>query len=207
MRALRAVGMSRCCVTLAMRRGAMSLPQCSCWSRAAFHAVNLTARRHASNDPLRLATAQSCLQPFYMFVVFPAPSLQSTITGGLCAVSLSVCRSVFRCRSLPHPSYQRANHDRTSCITMDALLTRLVTHVRGVLGVPPTFEWAVRVGVVAPTAPDQRAALVELFIATNGSTWTSKTGWQDYATGSDPCDNSWSGVGCSGSSGSANRNV
>jgi hypothetical protein len=71
----------------------------------------------------------------------------------------------------------------------------------------PALEWGVRVGVVAPTAPDQRAALVELYIATNGSTWSYKTGWQNHTTGSDPCDNSWSGVVCSGISGSGNRNV
>jgi hypothetical protein len=55
------------------------------------------------------------------------------------------------------------------------------------------------VGVVAPTAPDQRAALVDLYIATKGGTWTYKTGWKDYASGSDPCDNSWNGVVCDGS--------
>jgi hypothetical protein len=88
-------------------------------------------------------------------------------------------------------------------------LTRLVAHVRGspVLDVAPVIEWGVRVGVVAPTAAVQRAALVELYIATNGSTWGDKNGWQNHATGSDPCDNSWSGVTCSGSSGSGNRNV
>jgi hypothetical protein len=69
------------------------------------------------------------------------------------------------------------------------------------------FQWGVRVGVVAPTTPEQRGALVELYIATNGSNWSSKTGWQDHTAGSDPCDNSWSGVTCSGSGGSANRGV
>ncbi len=72
----------------------------------------------------------------------------------------------------------------------------------------PAIDWGVRVGVVAPTAAAQRAALVELYIATRGSTWSSgETGWQDHTTGSDPCDNNWSGVTCSGSSGSANRGV
>jgi hypothetical protein len=72
----------------------------------------------------------------------------------------------------------------------------------------PAFARGVRVGVVAPTTPDQRAALVELYIATNGSTWSrDKTGWQNHSTGSDPCDNSWSGVTCTGSSGSGSRNV
>jgi hypothetical protein len=124
-----------------------------------------------------------------------------------CALILSVGGSVCRCRSLPHPSPRRANHDCTNCITTDVL-----AHVRGTLVVDilpsSSLEWGVRVGVVAPTAPGQRAALVELYIATNGSTWsTGKTGWQNHATGSDPCDNSWSGVTCSGSSGSGNRNV
>jgi hypothetical protein len=62
------------------------------------------------------------------------------------------------------------------------------------------------VGVVAPTAAAQRAALVDLYIATNGSDWSDGTsGWQDHGTGSDPCDNGWYGVICSGSVGSANR--
>ncbi len=72
----------------------------------------------------------------------------------------------------------------------------------------PASRWSVRLGAVAPTSPAQRAALVELYIATNGSTWSSgKTGWQNHATGSDPCDSGWSGVSCSGSTGSANRSV
>jgi hypothetical protein len=89
------------------------------------------------------------------------------------------------------------------------LFTRSVVHVRGDLVMRPALEWGVRVGVVAPTAPDQRVALVELYIATNGSTWDNWgiSGWVDHATGSDPCDNGWSGVACTGSSGSGNRNV
>jgi hypothetical protein len=71
----------------------------------------------------------------------------------------------------------------------------------------PALEWGVRVGVVAPTAAAQRAALVELYIATNGSGWSGVTGWQNHATGSDPCDDNWSVVTCSGSSGSINRSV
>jgi hypothetical protein len=70
-----------------------------------------------------------------------------------------------------------------------------------------SYRFSVRVGVVAPTAPDQRAALVDLYIATNGSTWKYNTGWQDYASGSDACDSVWYGVDCSGSIGSSNRNV
>jgi hypothetical protein len=71
----------------------------------------------------------------------------------------------------------------------------------------PAIGWGVRVGVVAPTAAAQRAALVDLYMATSGSTWSINTGWANHATGSDPCDNGWSGVECSGSSGSANRGV
>ncbi len=70
-----------------------------------------------------------------------------------------------------------------------------------------TWEWRVRVGAVAPTAAAQRAALVELYIATNGSTWSDRTGWQNHTVGSDPCDNSWSGVSCDASSGAMERNM
>jgi hypothetical protein len=74
-------------------------------------------------------------------------------------------------------------------------------------GMLSSCTWCVRVGAVAPTAPDQRAALVDLYIATNGSGWSDRTGWQNYSSGSDPCDDAWSGVMCSGSGGSANRNM
>ncbi len=67
--------------------------------------------------------------------------------------------------------------------------------------------WGVRVGAVAPVSPNQRAALVELYIATNGSGWTDRTGWQNYSSGSDPCDDSWSGLVCDGSGRSMNRSV
>ncbi len=77
----------------------------------------------------------------------------------------------------------------------------------GVVAVRAVSGWRVAVGVGAPAAPLQRAALVELYIATSGSAWTEKTGWEDYVAGSDPCDNDWSGVTCSGSGGSPNRNV
>jgi hypothetical protein len=64
------------------------------------------------------------------------------------------------------------------------------------------------VGAVAPTAPAQRAALVDFFIATNGTGWTSNGGWVSYATGSDPCDHSWSAVTCSGATAAVpNRNM
>ncbi len=102
-----------------------------------------------------------------------------------------------------------ATHGCTVPLAVDALLTRSVAHVRGTLVVDmrPVLAWGVRVGVVAPTALNQRAALVELYIATDGSTWNDNIGWQNHATGSDPCDNSWSGVTCSGSSGAGNRNM
>jgi hypothetical protein len=67
--------------------------------------------------------------------------------------------------------------------------------------------WGFRAGAVASTAPEQRAALVELYIATNGSTWSTKTGWENHDTGSDPCDDHWSGVKCSDSDGSSYRDM
>jgi hypothetical protein len=54
------------------------------------------------------------------------------------------------------------------------------------------------VGVGAPTAANQRAALVELYVTTGGNSWSDKSGWQNYASGSDPCDDNWSGVLCAG---------
>jgi hypothetical protein len=148
-------------------------------------------------------TAPSCSPLFCNSVVslLPHCSLQSPLGSAVC-----------RRFSLSHPPPRRApvSRDGTDFVTFEARLTPLVAHVRGALAVDmrPAIDWGVRVGVVAPTAAAQRAALVELYIATSGSTWSSgKTGWQDYATGSDPCDNSWSGVTCSGSSGSANRGV
>jgi hypothetical protein len=66
-----------------------------------------------------------------------------------------------------------------------------------------------RGGVVAPTAAAQRAALVDLYLATNGSGWSTNTGWVDYSSevGNDPCDDSWAGLICSGSTGSSDRSV
>ncbi len=51
--------------------------------------------------------------------------------------------------------------------------------------------------VRATTIAAQRAALVELYLSTNGSSWTDRAGWQNHGSGSDPCDDSWSGVLCS----------
>jgi hypothetical protein len=129
------------------------------------------------------------------------------------ALVVSASSSPRSCRSC----VSRVIHNRTSDIAASGVLGRRM--IRGmalpvfclcahVVANPVLSGWGVRVGVVAPTDPDQRAALVELYIATNGSTWSNgKAGWQNHATGSDPCDNSWSGVTCSGSSGSGNRNV
>lgn len=94
-----------------------------------------------------------------------------------------------------------------------ALVERAGDVHRVAAAMPPadwTVAWSIRAGAVAPTAPAQRAALVELFIATNGSTsWSifARTGWQNHTTGSDPCDNAWPGVVCSGVAGSLNREV
>jgi hypothetical protein len=78
--------------------------------------------------------------------------------------------------------------------------------IRALLG----CQWSaatVLTKVVAPTAPVQRAALVELYIATDGTAWTNRTGWQNHASGSDPCDNGWAAIVCDGGSGVLNRNV
>jgi hypothetical protein len=81
---------------------------------------------------------------------------------------------------------------------------------RVVAVIPAVSGWSVRVGVVAPTAPDQRAALVDLYIATSADGGWG-TGWQSYwdnsSSTSDPCDGFWYGVQCSGSLGSIDRNV
>jgi hypothetical protein len=116
------------------------------------------------------------------------------------------CLSLCRCRS-PSPAYSRCQWcaSSTICVILDALSTLSPALATGSDWI--RAGWSARVGVVAPTAPAQRAALVELYIATNGSGWSNRAGWQDYATASDPCDNGWSGVTCSGSGGSANRGV
>ncbi len=119
--------------------------------------------------------------------------------------------SYMRCRLkyLPLPAHYRRiadpriGDDARWAISATLAATLDVVARRAVSG------WSVRVGVVAPTAAAQRAALVELYIATNGSTWSSggNTGWLNHGTGSDPCDDSWRGVTCSGSAGAMNRNV
>jgi hypothetical protein len=76
-----------------------------------------------------------------------------------------------------------------------------------IVAVAERLSHVIRAGAAATVVPAQRAALVDLYVATNGAGWTVNTGWRDYATGSDPCENSWAGVSCSGSAGSSNRGV
>jgi hypothetical protein len=70
------------------------------------------------------------------------------------------------------------------------------------------LSWGISVGAVADTTVAQRAALVDLYSATNGDSWICcNTGWQDYATTSDPCEDAWDGVACAGSPGDFNRDM
>ncbi len=111
------------------------------------------------------------------------------------------------------PSLSTAPH-AASTLALERPVRRCVAArhvaVRAVVGLgsaSPRLRFPVF--AIAPTAPAQRDALVELYIATNGSDWTAagRAGWQNHSTGSDPCDNSWTGVVCAGASGTANRNV
>lgn len=61
----------------------------------------------------------------------------------------------------------------------------------------------VQAAAVATTEAVQRAALVELYQATGGSSWTISTGWGS----GDPCDAAWSGVSCNGGAGVFNRSM
>ncbi len=54
--------------------------------------------------------------------------------------------------------------------------------------------------LMAALAPSERDALVSIYNATIGSGWINKAGWADYGTSSDPCDQSWLGVACLGTS-------
>ncbi len=74
-----------------------------------------------------------------------------------------------------------------------AVLNRLVVHASAT--------------ALATTPAADRAALIDLYVATNGDHWYDSTGWKDYAIGSDPCDDDWLGVQCSGASGSSDRDV
>ena len=63
---------------------------------------------------------------------------------------------------------------------------------------------------VAPCAidPVDRAALVDIFIGTNGIGWERGTGWSAYADSSnDPCSPRWFGVTCSASNSSNTTHV
>jgi hypothetical protein len=116
-----------------------------------------------------------------------------------------------RCQCLLHtPRRRRASATHAVNTRRQTIASVLIDTIR-VAATRAVSGWtrSIGVGVVAPTAAAQRAALVDLYIATNGSTsWTSKAGWQNYGSGSDPCDNSWDGVHqCSGASGSADRGV
>ncbi len=109
-------------------------------------------------------------------------------------MSVLVVHPVDRCRC-------RRHFDRDESVTQSSPgffgAVRIAVHA--------ISGWSVRVGAAASTDPDQRATLVDLYIATNGSGWSDKKGWEDHATGSDPCDDSWSGVTCNGQHGSSNR--
>jgi hypothetical protein len=50
----------------------------------------------------------------------------------------------------------------------------------------------------AQLAPSERAALVALYSATNGPSWNNVPGWANHLSGSDPCNDAWLGVTCSG---------
>ena len=54
------------------------------------------------------------------------------------------------------------------------------------------------VGVSAVVSPGERQGLVNLYMATNGPSWTGATGWSNYAApGVDPCAAPyWTGVDC-----------
>ncbi len=81
-----------------------------------------------------------------------------------------------------------------------ATRTRAPSTMRGMVWVPALLALlhVLRVApVVAVTEPAQRAALVDLYLSTSGPTrWRGRLGWQDYANGSDPCDNAWAQVSC-----------
>lgn len=48
------------------------------------------------------------------------------------------------------------------------------------------------------TAPGQADLLFTLFRACNGARWLSARGWREGPKASDPCQNNWEGVACSG---------
>ncbi len=181
-----------------------------CHMRAA---VLMLATRRLSLDDAACRHCEStrirprCPCPIVCAIVPPSYCLYRPVPS-LSAASVVCVGSVCSRRSPSHtPLRLHANHHCTDRIRVDASLALSPANVRGILvsDMRPAFNWGVRVGVVAPTAAAQRAALVDLYMATSGSTWSINTGWKDHTTASDPCDNGWYGVICSGSVGSANR--
>lgn len=60
----------------------------------------------------------------------------------------------------------------------------------------------------ATTQSAQKTALMDLYTATLGGSWTNSAGWSTSGSSTpDPCDNAWFGVTCNGNSGTNNRNV
>lgn len=59
----------------------------------------------------------------------------------------------------------------------------------------------------APTSPAERAALVDLYLATTVAPWVSRAGWDSHVNGTDPCDAGWEAVECTGAVGSSDRVV
>jgi hypothetical protein len=88
--------------------------------------------------------------------------------------------------------------------SLKSLTGRVGANVGDTLIQRAALGWSLLTEVVALTAPAQRAALMQLYTATNGTTWNNKTGWQ---SSNDPCDDGWAGVICDGGSGVVSRNV
>jgi hypothetical protein len=61
---------------------------------------------------------------------------------------------------------------------------------------------AALLSLATAASPSEVSALVDIFVATSGSTWTARAGWgADAVAVADPCTAPlWTGVGCDGSS-------